>query len=130
MDRILEKLLKITFLAAIACAVFGVSAERCQASCGDYLVHSGGDVAVGHDDPSDPAKTPARPCHGPSCSRRSDVPPLPNRPTTVEIPNELACVIEQIRDAKIPKLEALLESELLVAGRSLSCLEHPPKSRV
>ena len=130
MSDFAHKLLKFAFCAAIACAVLGVSAERCQASCGDYLVHSGGDAALGHDEPSDPAKTPARPCHGPSCSRRSDVPPLPNRPTTVEIPNELACVIEQIRDAKIPKLEALLESELLVAGRSLSCLDHPPKVRV
>ena len=108
--------------------------ERCEASCGDYLVHHGSVQWQGTngllgktDSPSD-RPIPACPCQGPSCSRRSETPSAP-APVPPEVPSEWACLTEQIRDPDAVSQDWSLESELLLIRSNGRRLERPPQVR-
>jgi hypothetical protein len=106
----------ITLMALAACGL--MTEKRCEASCGDYLVHHG---ATSTRFPAGAPGTQARPgdrtehgkpsgpCNAPSCSRRDEAPvPLP--PTLPDAPAPWACLGEQIRDVASRSWQASLES--------------------
>ncbi len=112
--------------------VCGLMAEqRCEASCGDYLVHRGvpsHSTLIRTGLPDSPQDVPAGPCRGANCSRRSESPPLPTRPTTVESSSvEWLCVIVQIRDQDDESKAWSLESDSLMARHTSQLLDRPPR---
>ena len=120
------------FTLVAACSV--LTEQRCDASCGDYLVHPG--VSGSHslkgslsqsDSPTN-RPTPVCPCQGPGCSSRSEVPTVPV-PVPPEIPVEWACFVEQIRDRGDASHAWSLESELLLLRMSGQRLDRPPQGR-
>lgn len=125
-------LLRLCRIACVA-VVFGVwfgGEQACQASCGDYLAHPGehadSRLASGTSDKSHPV--PASPCRGANCSRRSETPPLPTRPTvetTVSV--EWACLLQQIRDSQVITSGWLLESDKVLARHLSHRLKRPPR---
>ena len=121
-------LLRISRFAVVA-TLFGfwfVSEQACQASCGDYLAHHSTQTHSA-DGSNLPHGMPTVPCHGANCSRRSEMPPLPNRPTVETTSVEWLCVIEQIRDQDDDSNRRLLESEPLMARHTSQLLDRPPR---
>ena len=121
-------LLRISRFAVVA-ALFGmwfVSEQACQASCGDYLAHHG--TQTQSTDPSNtPHGMPTTPCRGANCSRRSETPPLPTRPTVETTSVEWLCVIAQIRGQDDESHHWSLESESLLARHTSQLLDRPPR---
>ncbi len=108
---------------------FGVE-QTCQASCGDYLVHHGDQahslLPTGGSDT--PHQMPTTPCRGANCSRRSEAPPLPTRPTVETSSMEWACVLQQIRDQNSDSSEWSLESGKVLARHLSHRLKRPPRA--
>lgn len=121
-------LLRIRRIAVVA-ALFGlwlISEQACQASCGDYLVHPSSPTQS-IDESSIPIETPTAPCRGANCSRRSETPPLPTRPTVETSTVEWLCVIEQIRGQDDGSHRWSLESGSLMARHTSQLLDRPPR---
>ncbi|MBC7820246.1 MAG: hypothetical protein IAG10_25460 [Planctomycetaceae bacterium] len=121
-------LLRLSRFAVVA-ALFGlwlVSEQVCQASCGDYLVHHSTQTHSA-DESSLPHGMPATPCRGANCSRRSETPPLPTRPTVETTSVEWLCVIEQIRGQDDESHRWSLESAPLMARYTSQLLDRPPR---
>ncbi|MCX7419663.1 MAG: hypothetical protein NT013_09010 [Planctomycetia bacterium] len=108
--------------------------QRCEASCGDYLLHRasspshGANGLLGKADSSSDRSVPACPCQGPGCSSRSETPVTP-APVPPELPSEWACLTEQIRDCGAVSHGWSLESEWLLIRSSGRRLERPPQVR-
>ena len=128
--RLPRTIVIITMVAVI----WAMSAGRCDASCGDYLVHhdsmkTGAPNGVnGKTELPIESSIPACPCQGHGCSRRSDVPAAPV-PVSPEAPSEWACLTEKIRDCDTITNGWSLESELLLVRNSGHRLERPPQIR-
>ena len=122
-------------MITLVAACWVLTEERCDASCGDYLVHHGssGSHAVkgllGNPNSPTNRSVPAYPCQGPGCSRRSEAPAIP-APVSPEIPAEWAYFVEQIRDRDTASHGWSLESELLLVRGSGHRLERPPQGGV
>ena len=120
-------LLRISRFAVVA-ALFGlwlISEQACQASCGDYLVHHG-TQAKSTDPANTPHGMPTTPCRGANCSRRSETPPLPTRPTVETTSVEWLCVIEQIGGQDDESHHWSLEFGSLMARHTSQLLDRPP----
>lgn len=74
-----------------------------------------------------PNGVPTTPCRGANCSRRSEVPPLPTRPTVETTVMEWACVLQQIRDQNSDSSEWSLESGEVLARHLSHRLKRPPR---
>ena len=114
---------------AVAVALLGlwfVSEQNCQASCGDYLVHHGSQ-AQSTDSSNLPHDLPSTPCQGANCSRRSETPPLPTRPTVETTFVEWLCLVEQIRGQDDESHTWSLESASLMARHTSQLLDRPPR---
>ena len=122
-------------MITLVTACWALMEQRCEASCGDYLVHhdSAGSHALkgllGKTDLPTNHSAPACPCQGPGCSSRSEAPAIP-APVSPEIPAEWAYFIEQIRDRDTASHGWSLESELLLVRSSSRRLERPPQAFV
>ena len=118
------------FTLVAACSV--LTEQRCDASCGDYLVHPGasGSHSLNQTDSPTNRPTPVCPCQRPGCSSRSEVPTVPV-PVPPEIPVEWACFVAQIRDRDDASHAWSLESELLLLLLRMSGqrLDRPPQGR-
>lgn len=116
-------------LVVIALGFWFGSEQTCQASCGDYLQHHGDQVhSLKPADGSDAShRTPTTPCRGANCSRRSETPPLPTRPTVETSSMEWACVLQQIRDQNTDSSEWSLESGKVLARHLSHGLKRPPR---
>ena len=75
-----------------------------------------------------PHQKPTTPCRGANCSRRSETPPLPTRPTVETTSMEWACVLQQIRDQNPDASEWSLESDNVLARHSSQRLKRPPRA--
>jgi hypothetical protein len=62
-------------LTCVAVLVLAFSAAPAKAACGDY-VHVGNSV---------PTEEPGKPCTGPNCSSKPDLPPSPLAPLVISI---------------------------------------------
>lgn len=113
-------------LAAILLGFWLCGQETCQASCGDYLLHR--DVATPSNlRPDDGPEAPKGPCRGANCSRRSDSPLLPTRPTVETTSVEWLCVMDQIRDQYDESNRWSLESEAVLPLHTSQPPDHPPR---
>ncbi|GDY09816.1 hypothetical protein LBMAG52_33020 [Planctomycetia bacterium] len=112
-------------LVAILLGFWFGGEQTCQGSCGDYLAHPGGQAQADGSDASH--RMPAAPCRGANCSRRSETPPLPTRPTVETSSMEWACVLQQIRDQHIDSSEWSLESGKVLARHLSHQLKRPPR---
>ncbi len=121
----------VTITLVAAC--WALTEERCEAGCGDYLVHHnssqlhGANGLFGKADSPIDRPVPACPCQGPGCSRRSETPAAP-APIPPEMPTEWAFLIEQIRDRDATSQSWSLESELLLFRHSGQRLDRPPRA--
>ncbi len=125
----LHRTRRIALVAILLGFWFG-GEKTCQASCGDYLVHPGNQAhsLPPTDGSGDPHQMPTSPCRGANCSRRSEVPPLPTRPTVETVSSlEWACLMQQIRDQDNELNRWSLESESLLAWHTSQPLDHPPR---
>lgn len=121
---------RLLLLAVVIGLWFG-SEQKCQASCGDYLVHHGDrqTLLTKHGDTGLPKQNPVSPCRGANCSRRSEVPPLPTRPTVeTSISVEWACLLQQIRDQDDESSKWSLESDRVLARHTSHRLKRPPRA--
>jgi hypothetical protein len=76
----------LTRLAALGCLVaVWCCASSAQATCGDYLSHTGEMKSPQQDDPLAPS-VPTTPCRGPNCQQAPDHPPLPAPQRVVIVP--------------------------------------------
>lgn len=133
MTPVQNQLLRRSSRLALVAVAFGFwlfSGQICQASCGDYLVHPNdpSQLARTKDGTGESRQTPTTPCRGANCSRRSEVPPLPTRPT-VETNSSLewACLMQQIRDQNSDSSEWSLESGKVLARHLSHRLKRPPR---
>lgn len=134
MSPVQPYLLRRTSRLALVAVLLGVwigGEQTCHASCGDYLVHP---ADPSHslrpaDGSGTPHRLPATPCRGANCSRRSETPPLPTRPT-VETSSavEWACLLQQIRDHQDESSEWSLESDQVLARHLSHRLKRPPRA--
>lgn len=126
--RLPRTIMIITMVAAI----WAMSAGRCEASCGDYLVHhdsmktAAPNGVNGNAELPIEGSPPACPCQGHGCSRRSEVPAAPV-PVSPEAPSEWACLAGKIRDCEAISNGWSLESELLLVRSNGHRLERPPQ---
>ena len=117
-------------LVVIALGFWFGSEQTCQASCGDYLQHHGDQVhSLKPADGSDAShRTPTTPCRGANCSRRSETPPLPTRPTVETTSSmEWACLMQQIRGQDDDSNRWSLESVPPLARHTSQLLDRPPR---
>ena len=118
---------------ALVAIVFGFwfgGEQTCQASCGDYLQHHGDQSysLLSTDGSGTSHHMPTTPCRGANCSRRSETPPLPTRPTVETVSSlEWLCVIEQIRGQDDESHRRSLESAPLMARHTSQLLDRPPR---
>lgn len=135
MSPVQSYLLRRTSRLALVAVLLGVwfgGEQTCHASCGDYLAHPGDPSShslLTTDGSGSPHRLPTTPCHGANCSRRSEVPPLPTRPT-VETTSSLewACLLQQIRDQQDESSEWSLESDQVLARHLSHRLKRPPRA--
>lgn len=122
------RLPRFIVMITMVAAVWALSEGRCEASCGDYLVHhdSMKSKALGNTESPIERSTPACPCQGHGCSRRSEIPAAP-APVTPEAPSEWACLVGKIRDCEAIPNGWSLESELLLVRSNGHRLERPPR---
>ncbi len=117
-------------LVAIVLGFWFGGEQTCQASCGDYLQHHG-DLAhslLPTDGSGTQHQMPTTPCRGANCSRRSETPPLPTRPTVETTSSvEWLCVIEQIRGQDDGCNRRSLESAPRMARHTSQLLDRPPR---
>lgn len=126
----LSKTSRIAVVAILLGFWFGRE-QTCEASCGDYLVHPGNQAhsLPPIDGSGDPHQMPTSPCRGANCSRRSETPPLPTRPTVETVSSlEWACLMQQIRDQDAPLSLWSLESEKVLAQHLSQRLKRPPRA--
>ncbi len=123
----------ITLMAFAACGL--MTEQRCEASCGDYLLHHAptstrfpSGTAETHGRPGDPTEhgNPSGPCNGSGCSRRDEAPVPPSR-TLPDTPAEWACLGEQIRDVASRSRQTSLESGCWLSWLSDQRLDRPPR---
>lgn len=116
-------------LVAILLGCWFGGEQTCQASCGDYLVHheDRADSVLPTDGSDNSHQMPTTPCRGANCSRRSETPPLPTRPTVETSSMEWACVLQQIRDQNSDSSEWSLESGKVLARHLSQRLKRPPR---
>ncbi|MFM9965380.1 MAG: hypothetical protein ACKV2Q_29695 [Planctomycetaceae bacterium] len=119
------RLCRLAVMAALL-GLWLLGEQACQASCGDYLVHPSSPTQS-LEGASLPQETPTTPCRGANCSRRSETPPLPTRPTVETTSVEWLCVIEQIRGQNDESHHWSLESGSLMAQHTSQLLDRPPR---
>lgn len=127
---LLRRTSRLALVAVMFVFWFG-GEQTCHASCGDYLVHPSdpSHSLLSKDRTDAPHRLPTTPCRGANCSRRSEVPPLPTRPT-VETTSSLewACLMQQIRDQHDESSKWSLESDKVLARHMSHRLKRPPRS--
>ncbi|HAH44461.1 hypothetical protein [Gimesia sp.] len=121
---------RLLLTALAVCAVNLMSLDSAQATCGDYLSHTGQNETSHYDLLSDPAQPPpARPCSGPGCEKQHPD-PAPETPILVTTVFKAACTggWESVTSPQRQK-SLVNSSHLLSSSAYQSRIDRPPEQR-
>jgi len=129
-------LLKSTLLSFCAVVMINCQLTALHASCGDYLAEHGM-PSHEHDFPSAPAEIdqsganptqPLRPCTGPLCRQREELPIDPSTPVVFPSASDLVLVAVTTLDSEVHCFELHLRGRTFLQETVIGRVFKPPKA--